>query len=352
MVVQSKRMSAKRSTSSSALDGGAALALSDDVDEQLTHYAMQVPKFKKIGNSHIDGENELCRETLMRLISGLQTNPHVILKVEQYFQKCVSPDTPDAVNDDKWDRTVVNTGRIPKYWCAIWLVQNDHSREGKLTQAVLDLIDSKDVHAVRRIFNLMTMTLPSTSMPMKARASKTLCSQLFTQRLRDVGSPVLDWAAAAVDPRSGVVNWIKGGRYEIQFENGFAKHIKFMDGYLAEVDVEITKEFVMCDPWDPWSATVCLGATKEYMLHKFFKSAVSGPYKYVLDKKGIILTQMSEALFEVAEKAKLKSVEGAINDDKAFIGEAKKKLRQEVLKDAHAKAAAKSKRQRVVKLED
>lgn len=352
MVVQ-----VKRAASSANLPGGSGgpeASPGKGDDSTTTPYARQAPKFKKTGNAHFDNESDMRRKSLVRIISRLQENPEIVLQVEQYVMKCLDLDTrtvPGA--DDKWDRTVVSTMRLPKYWCAKWLAQNDTSTGQKLTQSVLDLMDSKDNKNIKRLFNMVTMTLPTTPLPHKARESKILCSQLWTARLREVGDFLRGWAVKAVDPTTGIVSWTKGGAYLFHLkEDGVIEQLEFLNGDRVPVDVHMTSEFAIRDPWDPWCAVACHGAVQEYALHRFFIATNSGPYKYSLDKKGVHLAQLADRLNDeniLAEQRLQNANLGAADD---FIGEARRQLRSEALQAAQAKAKAASKRRRTVEVEN
>lgn len=352
MVVQMRRSASSASVGESP---GAPLASPlKALSEDLTPYAKALPKLKRTGDAHTDNEGDMRRRSLMKTISRLQENPAVVLQVEQYVMKLLDPDTKTAAaQDDKWDRTVVSTMRLPKYWCAKWLAQNDTSTGTKLSQPILDLMDSKDTKNIKRLFNMVTMTLPTTPLPHKARDSKLLCSQLWTARLRELDDFLRGWCQKAVDPTTGIVNWTKGGAYTFHFnEAGVIETVEFLNGDRATVDVHMTNAFSVRDPWDAWGAVACQGAVKEYVLHRFFLETNTGPYKYLLDKKGIHLTQLAERLHDENELAEQRKERAMVSEADSFIGETRRQLRSDALKAAQAKAKAASKRRRIVSASD
>ena len=106
--------------------------------------------------------------------------------------------------------------------------------------------------------------------------------------------------------------------------------------------------FELKDPWCPARAVVHKGVAK-YLVADFW-GPNTGPHAHFLDPKGKQFEAAAEHFAQQAATAEQKISEGAIEDAPEFVGEAKRKARQEVLAKAQQAAAASKQRRRVVKL--
>ena len=241
MVVQAGRSRGSPSARASTPD-----ADGDSFESGLSPLAKAVPRTRSTGDLSQDTNNQVRMMTFQKIIMRLEANPEEILPTWGLME--VGTTRPKQDKTESWDRTVANCGRLPKYWLAQWLVQNDCSI-APLSQTFMDLIDSRDVANVKHMFYLFTLTSATTSIPKPCRESKTLCSKLFTNRLQLIGNPLRDWASKAVDETTGAVDWLVGGAYTLIWEGDFAKEVVFITGDRAPIeDVRITKTFEIKDP--------------------------------------------------------------------------------------------------------
>lgn len=231
-------------------------------------------------------------------------------------------------------------------------MENDLSPlQTRLSQSTLDLIDSEDEGGIKKIFYISTQTTPTTSLPMLARSSKALCGKFFHTRLMQVRSPLQGLAAALVNTRSGQLDWIGGGPYRLEFAEGKAVKAKYSNNDEVEVadQCTITDGFEIKEPWCIWNA-VAIKGIQTYPMHELF-APDKGPYRYKLDKKGIILRQLARQVDTAMKQAEAQQKLGIVADEQTkFVGEARMAKKREALKQAQAKAAANTKRRRVVTL--
>ena len=341
MVVQAGRSRGSPSASASTPD-----ADGDSFESGLSPLAKAVPRTRSTGDLSQDTNNQVRMITFQKIIMRLEANPEEILPTWGLME--VGTTRPKQDKTESWDRTVANCGRLPKYWLAQWLVQNDCSI-APLSQTLMDLIDSRDVANVKHMFYLFTLTSATTSIPKPCRESKTLCSKLFTNRLQLIGNPLKDWASKAVDETTGAVDWLVGGAYALIWEGDFAKEVVFITGDRAPIeDVRITKTFEIKDPWDILRAKAQKGAAK-YSFADFFGSG-TGPHKNKLDKKGAMLEAVARRLEMDMEQQTKSIMQGSIEDDNRYIGDKKKTLKREAMAVAQAKALAASKVRRTIQL--
>lgn len=328
-----------------------ARSANDSFDEDsLCALARAVPKVKKTGNASADSQAALVRQSMQRIIERLTNCPDEVIPCWAYLSTGGAISQP-AASKMEWDRTVATVGRLPKYWLAQFITENDASAQ-KFSRKLLDLVDSEDVAGIRKIFYMATQTSAATPLPMLARQSKALCGKLFLARLLQVNNPLQGLAAKLVNFENGKLKWLTGGPYSIKFVEGKATTITYLNGDNVDVAAQcvLTQDFEIRDPWDAWSA-IAIKGIQRYPLHELFKSENNGPYAFKLDRKGLILEQLATVCHSKMEELRVEQAKGIVAEEEvSFVGEARKEKQRQVLQAAQAKAAAKSKRARVVKL--
>lgn len=190
---------------------------------------------------------------------------------------------------DDWDRTVCNVKRLPKYWKASFLAENDQSTM-PFNEDILDLVDNRDNACIPHIFQHLTQTSELTALAPEMRASKGVCGMVFTRRIHELGMPIIDWCKNYVDGTTGKVNWMMAGPYQVSWKK--AGNVEIAASVLYTVDktevpctVLITRDFSFWDMWDVEKARA-VKKPADYKFIDFFKDPTKGPKKFVFDKKG------------------------------------------------------------------
>lgn len=118
-----------------------------------------------------------------------------------------------------------------------------------LTTAELDIIDDYDSSAVRWIFEFFTQTDAGVPLP-RVCLEKTVCADVFSARLNQVGKRYDGWKERAVNLSTGQIDWAIGGCYSLRWStDGIASHIVHC-GTGHEVEVEsyqISKDWKIVD---------------------------------------------------------------------------------------------------------
>lgn len=198
------------------------------------------------------------------------------------------------------------------------------------------------------MFSYFMQLSTSTPLPKAMRNSKRGCWQTFLKRMRQVGSPIENFAKDNVNAKTGEINWAKGGCYEIVWdEDDHVSQVKYRD-VSVDVELTITREYELECPWDIAAAAICRKPSK-ILMAEFFPAG-KGPHA-VMDKKGKALEQLcQEVLAEIAEKESYLKTEQAATKEEQFVGSAMKEKRKQRLKQAQEEAKASDKRRRRVVL--
>lgn len=253
-----------------------------------------------------------------------------------------------------WDDTTVNCSRLPKYFMAQVLVASDTSPSDRFSQSLLDTVDAHDSNGVRRLFYLHSMGGANMYVPKVARSSKALSLEIYKERIHSVNG-IRDWCKTHISS-IGHIDWLRGGPYTIEWdENGVASKIRFWLGDVATATVKVTRDFTLVDAWDPWVAELrAPSGPGRYKLNEFFtKDPPTGPHKFALDRKGVMMTSFAEKVQKTREEREKEWAERQVkydNEDENFVGGAREQKKKEALAKASAQAAAGAKRRRVMKL--
>jgi len=271
-------------------------------------------------------------------------------------------------SEDAWAKTPKYVGHLDKNWCAAWIVKYDESASpaGKrMDREFLDAIESSDSKAIHNLFQLFTGTGPYQEVPVEAQQSKNIAALVFTRRAQDIGSFVKGYrehkcAAGGLDPR-------RGGAYSLKFEgpDGGAQlctEITFIGGEKVAVDTNVVRNtpgFIMSDPFSITRCSVSLGMAC-YRLYDSFPPG-HGPKSVIADvgtgrrsgassKEENPLVALAKAVSADLAKAKQDIEKGFIQEDDAFVGQARRTRLADNLRQASAKAQALGKRRRTVAL--
>lgn len=103
---------------------------------------------------------------------------------------------------EAWDRTVHIVARLPKHWTGQWLLATDSVYRGEpgydcLTQQDGERLDSINPEFIPSLFQMMTGTSQSTSLPMEMRSDKALCATVCRKMQEELGSPMKGWKTRA-----------------------------------------------------------------------------------------------------------------------------------------------------------
>ena len=129
-----------------------------------------MPKVAKTGNFAQDETNVVVRNTLMKLIHHLQSQPNEVLLT---WTRLSTAEAPQAASEaDHWDRTVTNVKKLPKAWKAQWLIKNDTSENRPFTKPLLDKMDAKQAGAVEKVFNVVLFIVDVTPVTPTMREDK------------------------------------------------------------------------------------------------------------------------------------------------------------------------------------
>jgi hypothetical protein len=331
------------SSSGGAVTSTVPQSLSEE--DMFSRYVTSMPKPIPTGDPQADQLSLLRRSAFQRVVHHLETHEDEILTAWSILQAGMAKPTSSVPKRDSWDRTVCSIARLPKYWKAQWLVAQDKSTK-PMTQRLLDLADANDLQAVHHIFNAVTLTMPGTVLPPEARDCKAVCDLMFQKRLQSVGSPLTDWASRYISD-TGKVDW-GTAVYQLSFgDTGGCDFISFLGKDKVACTVSVTKDFEIVDPWCPWKACAIKRPAKHF-LHEFFEKS-TGPNQFKLDKKATVLCQIATAI-KVNRSVVVKDLAGVFDDNQDYIGEEKKKLRQEALKKIQEKAVDSAKKRRTVAL--
>jgi len=347
MVLQAFNKANLRMASCSSSGGAVTSTVPQSLNEEdmFSRYVTSMPKPIPTGDPQADQLSLLRRSAFQRIVHHLETHEDEILTAWSILQAGMAKPTSSVLKRDSWDRTVCSIARLPKYWKAQWLVAQDKSTK-PMTQRLLDLADANDLQAVHHIFNAVTLTMPGTVLPPEARDCKAVCDLMFQKRLQSVGSPLTDWASRYISD-TGKVDW-GTAVYQLSFgDTGECDFISFLGKDKVACTVSVTKNFEIVDPWCPWKACAVKKPAK-YFLHEFFEKS-TGPNQFKLDKKATVLCQIATAI-KANRSEVVKDLAGVFDDNQDYIGEEKKKLRQEALKKIQEKAVDSAKKRRTVAL--
>lgn len=314
------------------------------VEEDMCRIAKLVPKPKVTGNAAVDSDLQAQRRAYQKVIEHLWHHPGDRLRVWAYI------DTPieklRKSTDKDWDLSVAYVSRLPKYWKAQWLVKQTEGMERGFTRQLCDLIDSKDSSAIDKLFRMFTETKGSTRIPVACRRSKDICARTFAARAVTVAAGMHDFASKYVKP-SGDIDWVRGGAYRLEWADQKAVNVVYMNGDTAPIQNDITRKFVIKDPWDHLCARADGPGAAKYALADYFESG-TGPHKNALDKRGQVLDNIADKLDQQAKEALQSLQENTFDESVQFIGHAASEARKKRLQAAQKRAADSSKRRAAI----
>lgn len=322
-------------TSPTASSSAVSAANSVDNEKGLTQFSLRLSKPPITCDAVQDAAWRQWHGTLQKVITKLTLEPDSVGPTWLWLESGqasvqLSAAANSASEHEGWDRTVVNCGRLPKYWLAQQLVQEDDSWAGlpKFTGELCDLIDAAGGTALRRIWHVFTLTTAGTPVPVKTRQSKQLCSEVF----------------ASACSRTGAIKWLSGGGpYTIQWVGELAKTVTSLELTCKPIDVRITKEFSFKDPWC-FMRCQAIGSGAARCLLKDFFGPDEGPNALCVDKKG---TQIAACVSQRAAENDLQKHN--IRDDEDFVGTGRNEKRRAALSTAQKVSADKQKRRRMLK---
>ena len=255
-----------------------------------------------------------------------------------------------GVTNDEWDRTVCNINRLPKYWIAKFLAEVDTSAL-KITAAVLKKVDDADLYSIPRIFCYVLQLAESTPLPKCMRNSKLLCWKVFERRLTQCGNLLRNFAKDHISAETGKVDWKTACPFQFQWnEHGGAETVTYLRKVVKAIDVAITKDYEMVNPWDVCNAQVRKKPSTMSCID-FWEPSEEGPWQLV-DRKGKKLEEFAaEVAAEIQQSKATLNPEARALDESEFVGSAVKEARKERLKAAQAKASASAKRKRTLAFE-
>lgn len=344
MVIQRRSESSTDLTAAASSSNSASSTQFNE--DSMCRIAKQVPKPKVTGNAAVDSDLQAQRRAYMKTIDYLWNHPEDRLRVWAYIEAPVEKQR--STSDKDWDISVAYISRLPKYWKAQWLVKQTEGIQNGFTQQMCDLIDSRDTSAIDKLFRMFTETKGSTKIPMPCRRSKDICARTFASRAATVAAGMHEFVKKFVKA-SGEIDWARGGAYRLKWAEGKATQVVYMNGDTANVMNDITKEFVIKDPWDHLLARADGPGAAKYQLADYFEAG-TGPHKNILDKRGQVLDLIANTLQQQADEASKQLAANTFDEAEHFIGQAASELRKKRLQAAQKRAAESSKRRRLVRL--
>ena len=327
---------------------GAVEVTAEATQVEISKWASRAPEFEPTGDHAQDAKLEIAHGKFMKLISYLQTRPAEAEAAWSMAETGAFKPLDTATLDDKWDYTVVNVQRLPKYWCAQVLAEADKSQGPiKFTKELLDAVDGKNAQNVKRIFHIVTLTAGTTRVPVKCRDNKRLCTDVFLQRIVDVGGLIIGWAAKNINPRTGFVDWAHASPYQVEWgSDDVATKITFITGDWTVFTEIVTRAFDFKDMFDIKKARAQCGL-KTFYLKDFFEPGL-GPHRWFHEKVDDPLDAVCEKLTTAKETLLKEAACTEMPDDRKFVGGTRAERKRKLLAESQAKAAHEREKQRLV----
>jgi hypothetical protein len=207
-----------------------------DVSRRIRSIAKKPPKGVK-EPSLDDDMNRVKADSLQDIVEILTEEPHKILPCLSMIRSPMFGVTRAQAaekmgnSSEPWPDSYTQFKLIPKYWLWSWI----QGVQKKFTPQIIELVESADKQAIRKLMLFATGRCDSSKVPPMC-LDKVILSRTLLAAYKDMGSRLNDeWFGNAI-MTSGEIDWQRHGAYSLQSESNegsLATHVAHVSGTKA-----------------------------------------------------------------------------------------------------------------------